>query len=44
MEGNIQEGYKIMSGVMVDGEQVLQDRDHLASSSYAGSGQQQATH
>lgn len=29
---------------MVDGEQVLQDRDHLASSSYAGSGQQQATH
>lgn len=48
MEGNIQEGYKIMSGIMVEGGQVLKSKDHLTSSSYAGSYadllQQQATH
>lgn len=44
MEGNIQEGYKIMGGVMVDGELVFQSKDHLTSSCCAGSGEQQATH
>lgn len=33
-----------MGGVMVDGEQVFQSKDHLTSSSYAGSGEEQATH